>query len=168
MERHHTQPSLHESGRTSPAGTQSPAPRAKCDALHTHLGRLVYRPDGREAHVHARAAPERAMADAEARAMHPRNLIDDRKPQATAYARGSGATVKALPHARSLALRNARTIILDFQIGMSILDAAAHRDVAIARRVLERIVDQILEQILEQPGVAGHAGLQGVGPQVDA
>src|SRR5580704_13479123 len=123
---------------------------------------------GTEAYPHTGASPVSAGADAEHRAMRPRDLIDYGQPQAATDAGGAGKAVEALPYPAALSLRDARTVVLDLQIGGRPIHRAAHGHVAAAGGVLQGIVDQILQQILEQSGISCHTGRSGVRTQIDS
>src|ERR1700683_2995552 len=112
---------------------------------------------GTEAYPHTGASPIGAGADAEHRAMRPRDLIDYGESEAATDAGGARKAVEALPYPAALSLRDARTVVLDLEIGGWPIHRAAHGHVAAAGGVLESIVDQILQQILEQSGISGHA-----------
>src|ERR1019366_10786099 len=107
--------------------------------------RSELRPRSHKAHPHACAPSVGAAADAECRAVHTRNLIDDGQSEAAADPRGARQPVETLAYPPSLGFRDARAIILHFEVRRRPLQTVAHGAAPAARRVLESIVDQILQ-----------------------
>src|SRR5579862_7491348 len=69
-----------------------------------------------ELHPHQSAPPCDRRINREARTVFLRDLADDRQSQPASGPPGAGPSIEALAHARALSFRNARTVVLDFEI----------------------------------------------------
>ena len=92
------------------------------------------------------------------------NFVRNGKPQSRAFACSSGRPVKPLQHLGVLVRRDARAIVLDFQIraqhSAHRAAAAADGDSAAGRGIFDGVVDEIGEQFAQQPVVA--CGMHGL------
>src|SRR5947207_1211402 len=110
----------------------------------------------RKCYRNAAALGRRTLGDSNSRAVAGGDLAHDGKAETAAGAGRAGNAVEALEHALALRGGNARTVVLNLDIGIGAAPAGAHRGAPAALRVLDGVVHEVGERLAQEERVALH------------
>src|SRR5215469_12211454 len=98
---------------------------------------------GRKLDAHACTAALARIENVETRAMAACDFFDDGQAQAGALSFAAGRAVETFAHAFAFCGRDARSAVLNFQIGRTVVHTATYCDVAATRCVADGVVEQV-------------------------